>query len=178
MLPDAPRRCQMLPDAARCCQILPEAPTCSQMLPNAPKHLCMTLGTRATCIYTSAYPCIQCTEYARLRVECHKHAWSCPPVWFGSFSFGSVRSSAPARPSGLERPIRAPQRGRAGSECNRHPRPRPAKRLRVGLACPGRFVFVRLCLVEGAARPRGLERPSRTPQQDRGRQSKVEPSKS
>ena len=29
----------------------PEAPTCSQMLPNAPKHLCMTLGTRATCTY-------------------------------------------------------------------------------------------------------------------------------
>ena len=28
-------------------------------------------------------------------------------VWFGSFSFGSVRWTAPARPSGLERPIRA-----------------------------------------------------------------------
>ena len=93
---------------------------------------------------------------------------------------GRPRTSRASRgePSGLERPSRAPQRGRAGSERNRHPRPRPAKRLWVGLACPGRFVFVRLCLVEGAARPRGFERPIRTPQQDRGQRSKVEPSKS
>ena len=55
MLPDAARCSQMPPDAARCCQILPEAATCSQMLPNAPKHLCMTLGTRATCIYIYIY---------------------------------------------------------------------------------------------------------------------------
>jgi len=50
MLPDAARCSQMPPDAVRCCQILSDAPTCSQLLPNAPKHLCMTLGTRATCI--------------------------------------------------------------------------------------------------------------------------------
>ena len=59
-------------------------------------------------IYTSAYPCIPCTKYVRLRVE-----------------------------------------------CNRHPRSCPAKRLRVSLVYPVRFVFVRLCPVE---RPSEAER--------------------
>ena len=59
MLPDAARCSEKPPDAARCCQILPEAPTCSQMLPNAPKHLCMTLGTRATCIYIVIRTCLK-----------------------------------------------------------------------------------------------------------------------
>ena len=29
-------------------------------------------------IYTSAHPCIQCTENVRLCVECNRHPWSCP----------------------------------------------------------------------------------------------------
>ena len=74
-------------------------------------------------IYTSAYPCIQCTEYVRLCVECNRHPWSCPAkrlrvslACLVRFVFvrlcpverpsdveraRAANSSAPARPSGL-----------------------------------------------------------------------------
>ena len=142
-------------------------------------------------IYTSAYPCIQCTEYARLCVGRNRHPWSCPVKRLRSSGAERARaaiSGDPAEPSRLERQCRAPQRSRAGSNSEtsagamfsssqaeqfRAPwqsrasssefeRPfRAPQRSRAGSSA-------RAAISSAPAEPSGLERPFRAPQQSRG----------
>ena len=114
-------------------------------------------------------------EYVRLCVECNRHSWSCPVkrlrvslaclVWFvfvrlclaerlsGAERARAAMSSAPAEPSGLERPFRAPQQSRTGSS-GHFERPSGAERARAAIS-------------SAPAEPSGLERPFRAPQRSR-----------
>ena len=111
-------------------------------------------------IYTSAYPCIPCTEYVRLCVERNRPSWSCPVKRFRSSGAERARapmSSAPAEPSGLEL-------GNVG-RCNVFEQ--PGRAISSALAKPSEFERVRAAISSAPAEPSGLERPYRAPQRSR-----------
>ena len=121
-------------------------------------------------------------EYGRLCVGCNRHSRSCPvkrlrvsldlisevdrhseaertqaQIRFerpsGAERARAAVSGAPAEPSWLERPFRAPQRSRAGSS-GHFERPSAAERARAAIS-------------SAPAEPSGLERPFRAPQRSR-----------
>ena len=100
------------------------------------------------------YPCIPYAVFVRLCVECNQHPRPClakrlrvavGPVERPSEAewARAANSSAPVRPSGLERRSRPPQRGRAGSS-GQLERPSVAERARAAnsTARGGPSVFV------------------------------------
>ena len=121
-------------------------------------------------------------EYGRLCVKCNRHSRSCPvkrlrvsldlisevdrhseaertqaQIRFerpsGAERARAAIPSAPAEPSGFERPFRAPQRSRAGSSCH-FERPSGAERARAAIS-------------SAPAEPSGFERSFRAPQRSR-----------
>ena len=71
----------------------------------------------------------------------------------------AAMSSAPARPSGLKRPSRAPQRSRAGSSGHLE-RPSGAERARAAISsAPAEPSGARAAISSAPAEPSGLERP-------------------